>query len=211
MELFMSGHQPSGRGRPPTFPRHHVVEVAMEAYWREGPDGLSLNEICRRAGVSKPGFYRAFGGEDKLMDAALERYAETVLTPSFAAVDPDASLEHTLELIVTSFTDTDRVGPPGCLLARLQQTDGLGPAVAERVASLRQQSRDTYAALIESAKARNEVDDRIPTDVAAAMIDIQCNAVLLRMTGGEDPQLLRAQAMLAFSVLTNHAGEAPRA
>ncbi|MBT5864543.1 MAG: helix-turn-helix transcriptional regulator, partial [Ilumatobacter sp.] len=56
----------------------------MDAYWREGPDAVSLNEICRRAGVSKPGLYRAFGGEDKLLDAALEHYADVVLAPYFA-------------------------------------------------------------------------------------------------------------------------------
>lgn len=172
----------------------------MDAYWSEGPDALSLNEICRRAGVSKPGLYRAFEGEDKLLDAALERYADVVLAPNFAAVNPDAPLFDTLEAIVASFTDVDRAGPPGCLLARLQQSDRLGPMVAVRVEALRQQARESYAALIESAKARGEVAEKIPTGVAAAMIDIQCNAVLERMATGEDPELLRAQAMLAFSI-----------
>uniref|UniRef100_UPI003F6BDEE0 hypothetical protein n=1 Tax=Ilumatobacter sp. TaxID=1967498 RepID=UPI003F6BDEE0 len=69
-----------------------------------------------------------------------------------------------------------------------------------RVEGLRKQARDSYAALIESAKARCEVAEEIPTDVAAAMVDIECNAVLLRMAAGEDPQLLRAQARLAFSI-----------
>ena len=172
----------------------------MDAYWREGPDAVSLNEICRRAGVSKPGLYRAFGGEDKLLDAALEHYADVVLAPYFAGVDPDTPLRDTLEAIVASFTDADRAGPPGCLLARLQQADGLGPLATGRVEGLRQQARDSYATLIELAKARCEVAEEIPTEVAAAMVDIECNAVLLRMAAGEDPQLLRAQAGLAFSI-----------
>ena len=188
------------RGRPRTFRRDHVVQVAMDAYWREGPDAVSLNEICRRAGVSKPGLYRAFGGEDKLLDAALEHYADVVLAPYFAAVDPDTPLRDTLEAIVASFTDADRAGPPGCLLARLQQADGLGPLATGRVEGLRKQARDSYATLIELAKARCEVAEEIPTEVAAAMVDIECNAVLLRMAAGEDPQLLRAQARLAFSI-----------
>jgi len=172
----------------------------MDAYWREGIEALSLNEICRRAGVSKPGLYRAFEGEDKLLDAVLECYDDVVLGPNFAAVDPDAQLSDTLKAIVTSFTDVDRAGPRGCLLARLQQSDRLGPTTTARVEALRQQARDSYGALIESAKARGEVAESIPTRVAAAMIDIQCNTVLVRMAAGEDPELLRAQAMLAFSI-----------
>ncbi len=172
----------------------------MDAYWREGPDALSLNEICRRADVSKPGLYRSLGGEDELMDAALDRYAEVVLTPNLAAIDVEAPLFVTLETIIASFTDVDRSGPPGCLLARLQHTHGLGPVVSDRIGSLRAQARAAYATAVERAKARGEVNKDIPTDVAAAMIDIQCNTVLIRMSAGEDPSLLRDQAMLAFSI-----------
>lgn len=62
------------RGRPKTFDRDPMIDVAMECYWREGTDGVSLNELYRRADVSKPGVYREFGGEDGLMAAVLEHY-----------------------------------------------------------------------------------------------------------------------------------------
>ncbi len=58
-------------GRPKTFDRDRVIGIAMECYWREGVDGVLLNELCRRAAVSKPGVYREFGGEDGLMDAVV--------------------------------------------------------------------------------------------------------------------------------------------
>jgi hypothetical protein len=35
------------------------------------------------------------------------------------------------------------------------------------------------------------------------MIDIQCNALLMRMATEEDPAVLRAQALLAFDGLTD--------
>jgi AcrR family transcriptional regulator len=172
----------------------------MIAYWAEGPDAVSLNELCRRASVSKPSVYREFDGEDKLMDAALQRYAETVLAPSLDAIDPDGPLHATLERMITSFTTPDQTRPPGCLLARLQQVDGLGPVVSERIENLRDQARVGYARLVDSAKARGDISHDISTDVAAAMIDIQGNTVLTRMAAGENPALLKDQAMLAFSV-----------
>ncbi|MFT6397207.1 MAG: AcrR family transcriptional regulator, partial [Bradymonadia bacterium] len=69
-----------GRGRSKTFDRERTLNVAMDNYWRDGVDGVSLNETCRRAGISKPGLYREFGGEDQFTSAVLARYCETVLT-----------------------------------------------------------------------------------------------------------------------------------
>lgn len=195
-------NRPTG-GRPRTFDRERVVEVAMDSYWREGLDAISLNEICRRAAVSKPGLYREFGGEDGLMDAALEHYASTVLVANFAAVDPEATFQQVLSALVAAFTDPERAGPVGCLLARMQHAgDHLGPKTAARVEALRNHARAAFAELIEKAKQRGEVTVNVSTEVAAAMLDIQCNTVLMQMAIGEDPDLLRAQAMLAFSGLS---------
>ena len=72
--MSTSPHKPA-RGRPKTFDRDRTLDVAMESYWREGPGGISLNEVCRRAQVSKPGLYREFGNEDGLLDAVLTRWS----------------------------------------------------------------------------------------------------------------------------------------
>ena len=70
-----------GRGRPKTLDRQRIVDAAMQVYWREGLHALSLNALCRRIEISKPGLYREFGGEDGLMEAVLERYRELVVVP----------------------------------------------------------------------------------------------------------------------------------
>lgn len=198
-------------GRPRTFNRGRVIETAVESYWRDGVDGVSLNEICRRAGVSKPGVYREFGGEDGLMDAALEYYAATVLAPTFEQVTHDRPLRDVLANMVDLMTDTDRAGPAGCLLAQLQQSpERLGPAVRTRVEALRSEARAAYADLVDQAKQRGEVPTNVSTTVAAALIDIQCTTLLTLMAHGEDPEILRAQATLAFTALTKPEGDRAR-
>ena len=190
-------------GRPRTFDRGRVIETAVDSYWRDGVDGVSLNEICRRAGVSKPGVYREFGGEDRLMDAALESYAATVLAPNAEKVTGDRPLRGVLADMVDLMTDADRAGPAGCLLANLQQSpERLGPAVRTRVDALRAGARAAYAGLVDQAKQRGEVPTTVSTTVAAALIDIQCTTLLVLMAHGEDPEMLRAQATLAFTALT---------
>ncbi|MFO7699772.1 MAG: TetR/AcrR family transcriptional regulator [Acidimicrobiia bacterium] len=192
-----------GRGRPKTFDRDRVIDVAMDCYWREGTDGVSLNDLCRRATVSKPGVYREFGGEDGLMDAVLERYAETVLAPTWELTTRDGPFEEILDALVGFMTDPDRGMPPGCLLSKMRVLSSrLGPSTQSRVDTLREDARATYARWVERAKKRGEITSNAPTTVIAAFIDTQFTTLLTQMALGEDPELLRAQAALAFAGLT---------
>ncbi len=190
-------------GRPKTFDRDHVIDVAVATYWSEGVHAISLNELCRRADVSKPGMYREFDGEDGLMDAALERYAESVLAPNLAKLTPDLTFADGLAGLIALMTDAERAGPAGCLLVKMQHSpDRLGPKVAARVDALRDGARAAYGEWIDQSKQLGQVAPNVSTEVAAALIDIQCTTLLIRMALGEDPRLLRSQATLAFVGLT---------
>lgn len=196
-----------GRGRPKTIDRDHVIDVAMDCYWREGTDAISLNELCRRAGVSKPALYREFGGEDGLMDATLEHYAETVLAPMLERTTEDDSFADVLASIVDVMVDLDRGMPPGCLLAKMRVLSSrLGTATQTRTNNLRVEARARYADWVERAKKRGEIAPDIPTPLAAAFIDNQFTALLIQIALGEDPDMLRAQARLTFAGLTSRAG-----
>lgn len=192
-----------GRGRPRTFDRAHVIDVAMNSYWSEDIHGLSLNEICRRAGVSKPGMYREFGGEDGLMESALAHYAETVLAPLIALIAAEAAFTEVLGQLLTFMTRADRDRPAGCLLAKLRSAPSrLGPVSQARVAALRDTAIAAYTDWIERAKVRGEVSSSIPTHVAAALLDTYFMTLMTQMAAGEDPDLVRAQAQLALAGLT---------
>ena len=187
------------QGRPKTFARDRAIDVAMETYWREGTDDVPLNEVCRRANVSKPGVYREFGGEDGLMDAALERYGETVLPQMFAQIVDELPFAQVLETLLAFMTNTDRPMPPGCLHAKMRMVSShLGPATKARAEALSDDARARYAVWVERAKGRGEIAPSVPTDVAAAFIDTQFTLLLVQMAAGAEPGLLRAQARLAF-------------
>jgi AcrR family transcriptional regulator len=190
------------RGRPKTFDRDRVIDVGMDCYWREGTDGVPLNELCRRAQVSKPGIYREFGGEDGLMDAVLERYAETVLAPTWEQTTHDRPFAEALATLVGFMTDADDTRPAGCLLSMMRVLSShLGPSTRARVEALGAHARVTYAAWVERAKTRGEIAPSVSTTVAAAFIDTQFTMLLVQMALGADPELLRAQAGLAFAGL----------
>lgn len=195
-----------GRGRPQTLDRQRTVEIAMAGYWCDGVRDVSMNEICRRADVSKPGVYREFGSEDGLMEAALEHYRATVIGPLLELLGSDLPFAEVLERLVRFMTEPSG-RPAGCLLAECRSAPGrLGPGTTARVDTVTAELRKAYERWFRRAQARGEVDSAISPDLATHFIDTQFTTVLLQMALGAEPRLVRAQAELAFSALTRTSG-----
>ncbi|MEZ4433791.1 MAG: TetR/AcrR family transcriptional regulator [bacterium] len=178
----------------------------MTSYWCDGVRDVSMNEICRRADVSKPGVYRAFGGEDGLMAAAVEHYRATVIGPLLELLGSDLPFAEVLGRLLLFMTEPSSK-PAGCLLAELRSAPGrLGPATAARVGAIAAELRQAYERWFRRALARGEVNTGISPDLATHFIDTQLTTVVLQMGLGAEPRLVRAQAELAFSALTGMAG-----
>ncbi|KAA3608624.1 MAG: TetR/AcrR family transcriptional regulator [Planctomycetota bacterium] len=189
------------RGRPRTFERERTIALAMENYWQDGLHALSVNEVCRRAGLSKPSLYRQFGGEDGLLDAVLEHYCETVLGPAASHLSPERSFRDNVEGLI-SFMTAPRESPLGCLHVKMRSAcKRLGPRSEARVDAVVQELRATYAAMVRGAQARGEVRADVSPRLAAEYIDAQVTAALHQVAAGEDLEDVRDRARLAFSAL----------
>ncbi len=203
----MTVESPHGRsrGRPKTFDRDRVVYVAIDSYWSEGTDGVSLNDLCRRAGVSKPGLYREFGGEDGLTDAVLKRYAETFFRPMLQHTTADRPFAEVLSEMVEMMTNPPEGQPDGCLFTKMRVLSAnLGPTTQARVDELRAEARGAYARWVERAIARGEITTTRPVPTVAAFIDAEFTSLLTQIAGGEDSELVQSHAELAFAGLLSN-------
>ena len=84
-------------GRVPRAVRERqLVELAGELFSERGYQRASMDELARRAGVTKPVVYELFGSKDGLFRACLERSAERlaagVAQAARAESDPEARL-----------------------------------------------------------------------------------------------------------------------
>lgn len=192
------------RGRPKTFDRDHTLDVAIDGYWREGIDAVSVNEICRRANISKPGLYREFGSEDQLLDAALTRYYETVLAPVMATLTEDRPFQQTLDSMIEFATRPASSDlPAGCLFAKMRTARGhLGPKTAQHVDRLRDQGVAAFTTWLNKCAQRGEITLPDSVETTAGYVDAQMNLILNRIAAGEDPETVRKHATLAFRILT---------
>ena len=200
----MTGNQTRrARGRPQTFDRVRALDVAVDAYMRDGIEAVSINGICRRAKVSKPGLYREFGAEDQFLAAALAHYHETVLAPGMAILAADRPFRETLDALIDFATSEETAdAPAGCLLATMRTQRGeLGPAAAERVEQLGAEVVQAFAAWLDRCERKGEIQLPAPLETVATYVDAQVTLMANRMSEGHDRQLVRSHAYLAFSIL----------
>ncbi|MFC7615066.1 TetR/AcrR family transcriptional regulator [Actinokineospora soli] len=122
--------------------REEFLDAALRAIRARGP-AVSMEDIAREAGVSKPRFYRYFADRDELFAAVAERSMVTLahrLAPALAAAAPSREV---VRGAVTAYVDLVDQDP---LVARFMMSGEFG-AVSDR-------GRKRVAALLaEAAKA----------------------------------------------------------
>lgn len=191
------------RGRPKTLNRDHVLDVAMYSYWKEGIDGISLNEICRNCEVSKPGIYREFGSEDDLKKAVLLKYQEKVQTPVLQLLKNDAPFRETLNKLVSLVTSVNdnKEAPRGCLIVKTRESKmRLGKATRKQIDLTQKRALRAYEKWVESAKAKGELSVDVSSQFAAIYIDAQLSYALSQIARGENRGDVKRILNMAFSM-----------
>lgn len=194
----------ASRGRPKTLNRDHVVDVAMHAYWKEGIDAMSLNEICRRCEISKPGLYREFGSEDGLMKAVILAYQEQVLIPVLQMLNTEAPFRETLDNLVSFVisVNDNQEAPKGCLLVKMRESRmHVGDATREQIDCAQEQALTAYRKWVERSNTKGEFSANMSTQLAAIYIDAQLSNALSQIARGEDRQIVKKILTVAFSML----------
>jgi len=180
----------------------NTLHVALEAYWTEGIHKMSLNEVCRRAKVSKPGLYREFGGEDGLMATVLTRYAELVLPTWWSLLASDMKAERVLADLVDACIGREGY-PSGCLVAEMTlAASALGPQTTAILSTLCGEIESRLERWVQSAQEAHEIGQSVPPDTAARHIASQMVLVAIQARRGREAEHLRAEAELSLRCYT---------
>jgi AcrR family transcriptional regulator len=172
-----------------------ILDAAVELFWEQPSDDLSLEEVARRAGVTVQTVIRRFGGKDALFAAAAEREAERVRARRDEA--PVDDLAGAVRVLV------DHYEALGDQVIRLLAEAERVPRVREIADRGRSYHRDwcarVFAAALEGLKG---VERRRRLGQVVAVCDVYVWK-LLRRDGG----LSRAQTELALLELLAPLGE----
>ena len=189
------------RGRTRTFDNDKTLDVAIQSYWSKGPTQVSVNEICRLAGVSKPSLYREFKNEDGLMAASLERYADQVLSHVLGLLRQDRDFQQVLDSLVDyALRQPTESAPAGCLFAKMRLDKSLlGPETNQVIETLRDRATGAFARWLENVHEQQGIILPASVDVSAAYLDDQLTHLANRVSDGENVDALRHQVTIAFS------------
>ena len=187
------------RGRPKTLNTSDVVDVAMHAYWQDGPENVSLNSVVKRAGVAKPSIYREFGNEDGLTKAALAHYAECVLTNVIALLTSDASFHDRINA-VAHLSAKDPLHENGCLFVKMRANQSaLGENTRALIGQMDAMALAAFEQALREGLENGDWCGNIPVPQAAQYLHAQIGLALDMRARGEDPKDVIALALSIFS------------
>ena len=140
-------------GRPRSAASHQaMLKAALDLLSEVGFEAMSIEAIASRAGVGKTTIYRRYSSKDELVADAIESIREEVLIPDTGNLwsDIDALIENGAQISLTplgrqtvAMIISSASGNPG--FAQIYWKKYLVPR------------RQSFAIVIERAKARNEV------------------------------------------------------
>ena len=143
------------------FDPQQVLEKAMNAFWEQGYEGISIEDLVQCTGIGRGSLYDTFGDKHSLYLAALERYLVSISRQTTALLEHAGTLQEVLEHLLQAYIDGLLSDPArrGCFLvnASLEMAPH-DPDVAQKVKAAYTGSEEAYAARLLKAQATGELD-----------------------------------------------------
>jgi TetR/AcrR family transcriptional regulator, transcriptional repressor for nem operon len=93
--------------RPRTFDEHTAVERAMQAFWTDGYEGTSTEQLCEATGLGRSSIYNTFASKHMLFRKSLERYTEETAARRAALIEQPGTVRERIRRILSSVIDDE--------------------------------------------------------------------------------------------------------
>lgn len=102
-------------GRPREFDDQLVIQAAMDAFWRNGFEATSAQELVDSTGLGRGSLYAAFGSKENLYHEALRRYHRSSIEFHEEVFRQPGSVKDRLRILLEKgieldFSDIERNG-----------------------------------------------------------------------------------------------------
>ncbi len=158
----MSNANKNPPGRPRSIQSHQaILRATLDLLAEVGFDTMSIEAIATRAGVGKTTIYRRYSSKNELVADAIESIREEVLIPDTGNLwgDIDALIENAAQITLTPLGRQS----VAMIIGSASSNPGFAQIYWEKYLEPRRQS---FAIVIERAKARNEV----PKDLDSGLV-----------------------------------------
>lgn len=119
--------KPTPRRRRPEARPDEILDAALSVFAEQGFTAARVEDIARRAGLSKGAVYLYFPSKEAMLNALVEQSAGALakaaekLVALGAPKDPEAALRSLVFMLVTAMTDPDISAAPRLVLTEAQR------------------------------------------------------------------------------------------
>jgi AcrR family transcriptional regulator len=193
------------RGRPRAYDPDAALKGALEAFWRQGYSGTSLEVLSDATDMNRPSMYAAFGDKRALYLQTLDRYTATANVFTERALDRGHSLAEGLrrfyDYAIASYFESDG-SPRGCYLVGTATTEAsvdaeIGAKLRESLAGFER----AIEARMRDAKAAGELDPAADPAALAMIASSVLHSVAVRSRAGESRAALKVLTDTAIQLI----------
>ncbi len=192
-----AGRDPDDEGVPGD---ERILQATIAALAEMDPSALTIQHICRQAGVTAPTLYYHFGNKDGLIAAAVERLVSDWLALLDQTVSRQGDLDETLQQAVAGWRAM--IQAPTRPVAVFVWVSLLAAPTSEECRDALIRARDRSLEMVRVAMVPHLGDTAVATDVSSLAIDGVIAAALQFHLDGDDTGLQRRLNALARMVRT---------
>lgn len=153
-----------------------LLETAMDLIWHSSYNAVGINDICKRAGVTKGGFYHHFESKANLFCEATRYYWESVrreldslLSPSNAPLE---QLENIINFIYSQKFGASPDEVPGCpFLSASAQSECADATIHNALFEMSENSVKYCLALVRNLDAEDYLEGEVDAERLARMVN----------------------------------------
>ncbi|MFB6894079.1 TetR/AcrR family transcriptional regulator [Kitasatospora sp. NPDC056327] len=195
--------------RPRTFDEARALDAAMLAFWANGYEATSTQDLCAATGLGRSSIYNTFTSKHELFKRALARYIDLMTIPQVALLeDPELPPLERIRTLLARVVEGEFERRPegrsiGCLtvntIVELSGRDADADAMLARDQEVR------LAALrgaIEAGQRSGEIAGRRKAGELARFVNALIAGLRVAAKGGADRAAVEAVAATGLDALT---------
>jgi TetR/AcrR family transcriptional regulator, transcriptional repressor for nem operon len=189
--------------RGKTFDPGEKIDEAVDLFWRDGCDAVSIQDIVDTLGINRGSLYATYGDKEQLWLLALGRYCD-VRKARLAELNADQAgpVLPRLRTFLTEITQPSEGLPRGCLIVNAITERTADPATRELTLRQIRQVEDTLTATLERARDTGEIPASASPGQLARFLVVMLQGLHVYDRAVADPRPVRDAIEVAMSAIS---------
>jgi TetR/AcrR family transcriptional repressor of nem operon len=191
-------------GRPLEFDPDAALDAAMQAFWRNGYENTSMQDLLDAMNLSKSSLYQAFGGKQALFERCMTRYGDEMIGALREALQHSPSGLGFIRQFLESVLDEARgvCEARGCLVMNTaNEFARRNPRIAEAVSQGLERFHDVLQAAVERAQQEGDIPQKRDATMLANFLVSSMSGLKTMSKAGADEDTLRGIVELSLKAL----------